>query len=329
MKRFACALFIGSTAVGFVTVGLSACGSDAESTPSSTGGGGASSSSSSGAGGTTSQGGFGGTGTGGGTAGAGTGGIGGGTGDCTPACGGGLVCCDGVCTNPGNDIKNCGGCGVVCSGPSPFCDGKCTKAPCDAGNTCGGGQSCCGSNCCNTGEICCVVPMGPVGPPTCQKPNDNGTCEPGCPDCVCASPDTPIATPTGDRRIADLAVGDLVLSVDGGSIRVVPVERINRVVVEHHRVVRVTLATGRIIEMSARHPTVDGRTFGALRPGDVLAGTPVASVETVPYAHEATYDILPGSDSGAYFASGALVASTLAPEGAAPRTVPSASFAAP
>jgi hypothetical protein len=37
------------------------------------------------------------------------------------------------------------------------------------------------------------------------------------------------------------------------------------------------------------------------------------SVTTVPYAHDATYDILPQSTSGAYFASGVLVGSTLAP----------------
>ncbi len=55
----------------------------------------------------------------------------------------------------------------------------------------------------------------------------------------------------------------------------------------------------------------------------------MVSVETVPYAHEMTYDILPGSDSGTYFASGALVGSTLASEGTAARTVPYASFAAP
>jgi hypothetical protein len=36
----------------------------------------------------------------------------------------------------------------------------------------------------------------------------------------------------------------------------------------------------------------------------------------VPYLHDATYDILPDSSSGAYFASGVLIGSTLA--GAAP-----------
>jgi hypothetical protein len=37
----------------------------------------------------------------------------------------------------------------------------------------------------------------------------------------------------------------------------------------------------------------------------------VQSAELVPYAYDATYDVLPASSSGAYFAAGALVASTL------------------
>ena len=38
----------------------------------------------------------------------------------------------------------------------------------------------------------------------------------------------------------------------------------------------------------------------------------MVDVETVPYRHEYTYDILPASDSGTYFAGGVLVGSTLA-----------------
>jgi hypothetical protein len=38
----------------------------------------------------------------------------------------------------------------------------------------------------------------------------------------------------------------------------------------------------------------------------------VVEAATVPYAHEATHDILPGSETGAYFAGGALIGSTLA-----------------
>jgi hypothetical protein len=76
--------------------------------------------------------------------------------------------------------------------------------------------------------------------------------------------------------------------------------------------VRATLATGAVLEISAPHPTADGRRFGDLRVGDDLGGMPIVAAEVVPYWHDATYDILPASDSGAYFAGGALVGSTLA-----------------
>src|SRR5271170_849205 len=120
-----------------------------------------------------------------------------------------------------------------------------------------------------------------------------GTCPVGCTGCVCASPDTPIATPRGDRPIADLAVGDLVYTVDHDAIVAVPVLRVNRAPVHDHHVVRVTLASGRVLEVSPRHPTADGRTFGDLHAGDTLDHDTVTQAELVPYELPFTYDILP------------------------------------
>jgi hypothetical protein len=42
-----------------------------------------------------------------------------------------------------------------------------------------------------------------------------------------------------------------------------------------------------------------------------MGGREVASIRVVPYGHDATYDILPDSDTGTYFAGGALIGSTL------------------
>jgi hypothetical protein len=135
----------------------------------------------------------------------------------------------------------------------------------------------------------------------------------GCaPLCICASPDTPIATPGGNKPIASLEPGDLVYSVDRGQVRVVPIVRTNRTPVRGHSVVRVVLEGGGVLEISALHPTADGRTFGGLKRGDRLDGAGISSATVVPYSHDATYDILPDSDSGAYFAGGVLVGSTLA-----------------
>jgi hypothetical protein len=128
---------------------------------------------------------------------------------------------------------------------------------------------------------------------------------------MCASPDTRIATPSGEREIASLRPGDLVYSVEDEAIVIVPLLETSRTPVTNHEVVRVTLASGSILEISARHPTADGRPFGDLRPGSELDGHRVVAVDIVPYAHPFTYDILPRSSSGAYYAGGALIGSTL------------------
>jgi len=134
--------------------------------------------------------------------------------------------------------------------------------------------------------------------------------EGNCP--ICAAPDTPIATPTGERAIAELHEGDLVYSVEHGAIVAVPIVRTGSTRVIRHQVVRVTLATGQVIEMSPGHPTADGRTFAELSAGELLdPQSAILQTALVPYAHDRTYDILPGSSSGVYFAAGAMVGSTL------------------
>jgi hypothetical protein len=137
----------------------------------------------------------------------------------------------------------------------------------------------------------------------------------GCaPLCKCASPDTPIATPGGNRAIATLQVGDLVYSVDHDALRAVPVMRVERTRAERHLVMRVALAGGAMLEISAGHPTADGRVFGDLRAGEGLDGRTIEHVEVVPYQFPCTYDILPASTSGTYFADGVLIGSTLGPQ---------------
>jgi hypothetical protein len=129
--------------------------------------------------------------------------------------------------------------------------------------------------------------------------------------CVCASPETPIATPDGEIPIRALAVGDLVYSIHEGRIVVTPIQETNRVAVRGHHVVRVRLTTGAVLEISPGHPTADGRTFGELHAGDELGEVKIVAVEVVPYVYDRTYDILPASDSGVYFAGGAPIGSTL------------------
>jgi hypothetical protein len=132
-------------------------------------------------------------------------------------------------------------------------------------------------------------------------------------DCpICAAPDTPVDTPSGARPIASLVVGDLVYSVNDGAISAVPVVRTGSTPVVNHEVVRLLLADGTALEMSPGHPTADGRTFAdLLRGGALNQSHAIADAALVPYQHARTYDILPESSSGAYFAGGVLVGSTL------------------
>jgi len=74
----------------------------------------------------------------------------------------------------------------------------------------------------------------------------------------------------------------------------------------------VVLDSGAVLEISPGHPTADGRTFGDLAASSRLDDQHrVVSAAIVPYDHDATYDILPASDTGTYYAAGTLIGSTL------------------
>jgi hypothetical protein len=75
-----------------------------------------------------------------------------------------------------------------------------------------------------------------------------------------------------------------------------------------------TLIDGRVVRVSPGHPLVDGRRVASLRPGDELDGTLVRSVTREPYSGE-THDVLPAGATGAYWANGVLLRSSLAERG--------------
>ena len=232
-----------------------------------------------------------------------------GSGVCNVDCVVGRNCCGGSCVDEYNDPRHCGACGNACAEGSYCTGGQCQKIPCTGG--CSGG-TCCGTECCAAGQLCCDA-AGPIdNGPHCVAPSDSGTCPVGCaPQCVCAAPDTPVATPTGERAIGTLRVGDLVYSLESDRIVVVPIVKLRRTSVHAHHVRRVSLANGVVLEISAGHPTADGHTFGELHAGSELGGVQVLAVEKEAYDYPATYDILPASSSGQYFAGGALIGSTL------------------
>ena len=263
------------------------------------------------AGGTVSTGGTkltGGTATGGATNTGGTGGVTPCDSNCTSA---GFTCCNNACRSFSNDPYNCGQCGNACTSDLPVCqNGKCTALTCTA-ELGPPGTVCCGQNWCSVGQLCCQQ-QGPVvlAQPMCLTIAD-GTCPRGCKMCVCANPDTPIATPGGTRNISELHVGDLVYSVDHDQVVPVPIAAVRQRPAPSHVVPQLLLDNGQVLQISARHPTADNRTFGELRAGDRLGELRIKTVKLVTYQHAFTYDILPASDTGFYFAGGAMIGSTL------------------
>jgi hypothetical protein len=105
----------------------------------------------------------------------------------------------------------------------------------------------------------------------------------------------------------------LVYSIHRDSLRAVPIRWVARTPVERHRVVRLVLETGVVLEISPEHPVHDGSSVGQLEPGQSRDGIEIMSREIVDYGYTDTYDILPDSDSGTYVAGGLILGSTLTP----------------
>lgn len=192
------------------------------------------------------------------------------------------------------------------------CDPSLMCLCCPAG---GPAQNCLCTTRCSTDADCMDAAR-----PLCNRPGGAGGAPPGiCTPtdfpcawgAICASPDTPIATPTGERPIAELSVGDLVMTMHEGELVPRPIASISRMAVTDHAVVRVELETGRVLEISGPHPTADGVPFAELAPGDQIDGVGVVAVEMIPFEHAFTHDIRPDSDTGTYVAGGVLIGSTV------------------
>jgi hypothetical protein len=133
----------------------------------------------------------------------------------------------------------------------------------------------------------------------------------GCP--ICLSGDTVIDTPNGPVNVKSVTTGMMVWSVDrfGRRVTMTIIEIRMNPVPSGAEVVHLVLQDGRQIYASPAHPTADGRTFGELGAGGLLDNSVITIAELVPYNQAYTYDILPNSDTGFYWANGILVGSTL------------------
>jgi hypothetical protein len=136
---------------------------------------------------------------------------------------------------------------------------------------------------------------------------------PPCP--ICLSRGTLIATPDGPTADEDLRVGMAVWTADPSGRRLaVEVLLVGSTPVPAaHQMVHLVLTDGRTLEASPGHPLPDGRRLGDLQPGDLVDRARVVTAELVPYAGGATFDLLPSGPTGAYWANGILLLSTLRP----------------
>jgi len=138
--------------------------------------------------------------------------------------------------------------------------------------------------------------------------------QPGRPNCpICLAAATRIATPGGPVRVTDLKLGDPVwtAAADGSRLpgRVTALGSVAFPL--GHDAIRIELSDGRSVTASSGHPTADLRTVGELRVGDRLDGATVVAVTALRLNDGATYDLLPSGPTGAYWADGVLLGSTL------------------
>jgi hypothetical protein len=135
----------------------------------------------------------------------------------------------------------------------------------------------------------------------------------GCITPICLAASTKIATPNGEVLVTELTEGMLVWTVDGNGERIAsPIISVSRThAPANHQVVELSLSDGRQVLVSPSHPTNDGRTIGELRAGDRYDGSTVQSATLIPYSGDFTYDLLPDSETGFYWADGILMGSTL------------------
>ena len=135
--------------------------------------------------------------------------------------------------------------------------------------------------------------------------------EPMCPICLVRG--TVIDTPDGPIAVERLRIGDPIWTLDANGRRVAGtvVALGSTQAPRDHEVVRLRLADGRSVTASPGHPLADGRSIGDLRVGDAVDGSTITTVDRLPYSEGRTFDLIASGPSGAYFAGGIPLGSTL------------------
>ena len=79
-----------------------------------------------------------------------------------------------------------------------------------------------------------------------------------------------------------------------------------------HSMIVLELADGRKLQVTAEHPSsTEKKSLDQYAVGEELNGSKIITKTIVTYTEEYTYDILPDSETGTYWANGILIGSTL------------------
>jgi hypothetical protein len=134
---------------------------------------------------------------------------------------------------------------------------------------------------------------------------------PNCP--ICLAHGTPIDTPSGDVAVERVRLGQSVWTLDISGRRVVGtvIALGSTIAPPGHEVIRLVLADARSVTASPGHPLADGRRLGALRVGDLVDGSAIASLATLPYGFGRTYDLVVSGPTGTYLSDGISLGSTI------------------
>jgi hypothetical protein len=137
--------------------------------------------------------------------------------------------------------------------------------------------------------------------------------EPPCP--ICLARGTRIDAPAGSIAVDALRLGDEIWTIDGTGRRTIGtvIALGSTQAPGDHHVIHLTLADGRTVTASPGHPLADGRQLGTLVIGDVVDGSPIVSLETLPYGGGETFDLVASGATGAYFSDGIPLGTTLRP----------------
>jgi hypothetical protein len=139
--------------------------------------------------------------------------------------------------------------------------------------------------------------------------------EPICP--ICLARGTLIDTPAGPIAIDRLRLGDPIWTLDAGGRRVAAtvIALGSTTAPPEHHVIRLVLADGRSVTASPGHPLADGRRLGELAIGDIVDGSRVVELVSLPYSGGETFDLVASGATGIYLSGGIPLGSTLQPQG--------------